>query len=275
MNVTDFISQYKNHPILFIGTGVSLRYLKNSYTWDGLLAKISQDLTGNIEDYYDLKANCSEGEDFNFLKIATTLEEKFNTILEANRDGKFKDINDSFYDNMAKGVNISRFKIYISKIFSNLNYREEKEDELRELKKIRKNIGSVITTNYDGLVEDVFEFNKLIGNNILLSTPYGSVYKIHGCYEDPDNIIITQNDYESFDNKFELIRAQLLSLFIHNPIIFLGYSVGDDNIKKILKTIFSYVSPNSQLAKRLKIIFYWWSMVKMLIIKILQSMILC
>jgi len=36
MNIIDFIKKYKNHPILFIGTGMSLRYLKNSYTWDNL-----------------------------------------------------------------------------------------------------------------------------------------------------------------------------------------------------------------------------------------------
>src|SRR5690606_33173832 len=39
---------------------------------------------------------------------------------------------------------------------------------------------------------------------------------------------------------------------IHNPIIFMGYSVGDENVKKILKTIFSYVEPNSDLATRIK-----------------------
>ncbi|GIM53005.1 hypothetical protein CAPN004_20350 [Capnocytophaga cynodegmi] len=102
------------------------------------------------------------------------------------------------------------------------------------------------------MIEDIFEFNELIGNNILLSNPYGSVYKIHGCFSKPENIIITEKDYEDFDNKYELIRAQLLSLFIHNPIIFLGYSINDENIRKILKTIFTYVPANSELAKRIK-----------------------
>ncbi|WP_319940179.1 hypothetical protein [Xenorhabdus littoralis] len=49
-----------------------------------------------------------------------------------------------------------------------------------------------------------------------------------------------------------MIRAQLLSLFIHNPIIFLGYSVSDSNIQKILKTIFSYVSSNTELSKKIR-----------------------
>ena len=252
MTIQDFISQYRNHPILFVGTGISLRYLKNSFTWDDLLSKIAFELTENPEYYFDVKAECHNNGKFDYLKIATIIEDKFNIILQEERNGKFKHINDIFYENMAKGVNLSRFKIYIAELFSKLDFREDMADELRNLKKIRKNVGSIITTNYDGLIEHIFEFTKLIGNNILLSNPYGSVYKIHGCFENPEKIIITERDYLTFDNKFELIRAQLLSLFIHNPIIFLGYSVGDDNIKKILKTIFSYVEPNSELATKIK-----------------------
>jgi len=250
--IQEFIAHYKNHPILFVGTGISLRYLNNSFTWDDLLGKIAFELAGNPEYYYDIKAQCHEEGKFNYLKIAAKIEEKFNTTTQGNRDGKFKHINDIFYENMSNNIKLSRFKIYIAELFSKLEFREEMADELKVLKKIRKNIGSVITTNYDGLIENIFEFTKLIGNNILLSNPYGSVYKIHGCYEQAEKIIITESDYATFDGKYELIRAQLLSLFIHNPIIFLGYSVGDDNVKKILKTIFTYVEPNSELATNIK-----------------------
>lgn len=252
MTIQEFIAQYRNHPILFVGTGISLRYLKNSFTWDDLLSKIAFELTENSEYYFDVKAECHINGKFDYLKIATIIEDRFNIVLQEDRNGKFKHINDIFYENMAKGINLSRFKIYIAELFSKLEFKEDMADELKNLKKIRKNVGSIITTNYDGLIENIFEFTKLIGNNILLSNPYGSVYKIHGCFENPEKIIITERDYLTFDNKFELIRAQLLSLFIHNPIIFLGYSVGDDNIKKILKTIFSYVEPNSELATKIK-----------------------
>lgn len=119
-------------------------------------------------------------------------------------------------------------------------------------KKAGKNIASIITTNYDKLIEDIFDFKPLIGNNILLSNPYGSVYKIHGCYTDPESIIITADDYERFHKRYELIQAQLISIFIHNPIIFLGYSISDENIKRILETIFSYIPQNSELAEKLK-----------------------
>ena len=56
MNIVDFIGKYKNHPVLFIGTGLSLRYLDNAYTWDGLLSKIATELKGNNEYYLDIKS---------------------------------------------------------------------------------------------------------------------------------------------------------------------------------------------------------------------------
>ena len=89
----------------------------------------------------------------------------------------------------------------------------------------------------------------------MLSNPYGSVYKIHGCVTQPGKIIITESDYEEFNKKYELIRAQLLSLFIHNPIIFIGDNIGDKNIKYILRTVFSYVDYNSDEAKKYETIF--------------------
>lgn len=36
MHIGDFIKNFTNHPVLFVGTGLSLRYLENSFTWDGL-----------------------------------------------------------------------------------------------------------------------------------------------------------------------------------------------------------------------------------------------
>lgn len=252
MDIHEFVSSYKNHPVLFIGTGLSLRYLSNSYTWDGLLKKIAFDLTNNEEFYLDIKAQCQIEGQFKFDQIAEKLEHEFNQTLSQDRHGKFEHINDAFYEAMKSDKILSRFKIYICYLLKELDYRPEKIDELNEFKKIRKNIGSVITTNYDTLVEEIFNFNPLIGNNILLSNPYGSSYKIHGCINDPAKIIISERDYKEFDAKYELIRAQLLSLFIHNPIIFIGYNVGDENIKSLLKTIFSYVEPNSPEAIKIK-----------------------
>ena len=116
MNIKEFISKYQNHPVLFVGTGVSLRYLKNSYTWDSLLKKIAFDLKGNNEYYLDLKASCEidDSGKYSFELLASKLEEEFNKLLIADRNGSFKAINDVFYEKMEnEDKNISRFKIYI------------------------------------------------------------------------------------------------------------------------------------------------------------------
>lgn len=252
MTIQDFISKYKNHPILFIGTGISLRYLNNSFSWDDLLAYISHELYNDNEPYLSLKSKNYSNNKYDYAKIALELEKDFDEKLEKDRNGKFKEINDKFFKSMEKNLPKSKFKIYISKILSELDFKKDMEEELKILKQTTKNIGSIITTNYDELIETIFNFSPLIGNDILLSNPYGSVYKIHGSINKEEKIIITSKDYEKFDKEYELIRAQLLSLFIHNPIIFIGYSIEDSNIKKILRTIFYYVDPSSDLAKQIK-----------------------
>ena len=250
MDIKEFISKFKNHPVLFIGTGMSLRYLNNSYSWESLLKKIAFDFTNSDEFFYDIKSKYQNEYGYRWESIASDIKKRFDEDVKNDRNGKFKYINDEFYNLMSKGINISRFKIYISHILLKLEYKNI--EELNELKKARKNISSIITTNYDIMLEDIFGFNPLIGNDILLSEPYGSIYKIHGCVTQPDKIIITDEDYEIFNEKYELIRAQLLSLFMHNPIIFIGYSISDDNIKRILKTIFTYVEPNSKEAEKVR-----------------------
>lgn len=252
MNIKEFISKYKNHPILFIGTGLSLRYLNNSYSWDKLLEKICLDFK-NEKYFLELKHKYSKNSDLS--KVAEKIEKDFERSFEKIRKRNLfeitdEEITDEYYKRLKEGNPTSRFKIYISHILKKLDFKNN--EELIELKKMKKNISSVITTNYDTMIEELFSFKPLIGNDILLSNPYGSVYKIHGCVSQPDKIIITEKDYNEFNLKYELIRAQLLSLFIHNPIIFLGYSISDSNIKTILKTIFNYVDNNSILATKIK-----------------------
>lgn len=254
MKIEEFIKNYTNHPVLFVGTGFSLRYLTNSFDWNGLLARICFEITNNKEAYLDIKAKYEKNNTYSYDQIAGEIEELFEETLKkkGKRNGKFKEINDIFYRNMNQDKKMSRFKIYITKLLSSVDIKKDKAIEIDELKKMKKNISSIITTNYDKLLENIFDFSPLIGNDILLSNPYGTLYKIHGCVSDPYGLIMTEKDYKNFNEKYELIRAQLLSLFIHNPIIFIGYSVSDPNIKNILRTIFSYVPPNSKEAQKIK-----------------------
>ena len=182
------------------------------------------------------------------MQLASFLQEEFNHQVSEDRNGKFKDINDEYYRKSSEGITSDKFKIYIASLLTDLEKRDKNIDELEVFNLLSKNISSIITTNYDKLIEDVTGFEPLVGNNILLSNPYGSVYKIHGSVDNPEELVFTTEDYDDFDQRYDLIRAQLISLFVHNPIVFLGYSVNDTNIKKILNTIFKYVQFNSEQA---------------------------
>ncbi|MFO1276972.1 MAG: SIR2 family protein [Sphaerotilus natans] len=258
MNVSDFIGRYKNHPILFVGTGLSKRYIRNSYSWEEILRHAVLELKGSDRFYFDKKHLCRTSDGFDLAAVASEISIAFDRDLSSDNSddvelqNKFAWLNDDFYAQMESGGRASRFKIFLSKLLGKLEYRANVSQELNELKRAKKNIGSIITTNYDRLVEDIFSFHPLVGNNIVLSNPYGSVYKIHGCVSSPSEIIITSEDYDVFNKKHELIKAQLLSLFIHNPIIFLGYGIKDENIKSILRTIFSCIDYRSPLAIKVR-----------------------
>lgn len=71
-------------------------------------------------------------------QIATQLENDFNQYLKKNRHGKFEYINDIFYENMQKGINISRFKLYLADLLRTAEIKESALDEIAELKKARK-----------------------------------------------------------------------------------------------------------------------------------------
>ena len=90
--------------------------------------------------------------------MAEKLEVQFNELSPNNE--KFSEINDIFYEYMEKGIRYSRFKIYICKLLEDITEKEEMSLELADLIKARKNIGSILTTNYDVYVEKLFKFLK-------------------------------------------------------------------------------------------------------------------
>lgn len=124
MNIKEFFAQYQTHPVLFVGTGLSLRYYKNSYTWDGLLKYVVEQYSGNEEHYLDLKSTCQKNGVFDYPKLGGLVEKEFNEYASQDRNGKFKSVNDVFYAEMQKGNNISRFKIYLADLLSKIEFQD-------------------------------------------------------------------------------------------------------------------------------------------------------
>lgn len=164
MYLNEFFQQVKNHPILFLGTGFSLRYLKESYTWEGLLQRVADDLFYDEDnpnwqrDYLRLKSRCFVNEHVSFELVAQELESIFNATVIDNDKKIFNGVREQYFDSIDKNKKFSAFKAYISELLSNHEIREDKASEIEELIKARKNLSAVITTNYDLLTEKLLNF---------------------------------------------------------------------------------------------------------------------
>ncbi|WP_291736183.1 SIR2 family protein [Leisingera sp. F5] len=99
---------------------------------------------------------------------------------------------------------------------------------------------AVITTNYDSLLEKTLPGSQPILGTGLISAPFaniGEIYKIHGTVEKPSSMVLTGEDYAIFGAKRKYLTAKLLTFFAEHPILFVGYSVEDANIRKILEDL--------------------------------------
>lgn len=119
--------------------------------------------------------------------------------------------------------------------------------ELQYLIQNQNKFAGIITTNYDYLLESIFrEFSVLIGQDSLLvanTLNVFEIFKIHGCSSDPNSIVLTEIDYENFDRKLKYLSAKLLTIFVEHPIIFIGYGLGDVNIRKLFNEIAECLTP--------------------------------
>ena len=137
--------------------------------------------------------------------------------------------------------------MYLSNIFKKLplksaNYLNKEKELFQNLK---NKVSAVITTNYDQFLEkEIFNNDYTVFRHqyeLFSADSYNSaeIYKIHGCVTDADSIIITEKDYKEFTDSRKLVIAKMLTLFSESPIVFLGYSFTDENIRNIVADFLS------------------------------------
>lgn len=127
-------------------------------------------------------------------------------------------------------------------IKANSILNQEYKPEIDKLRNISKqNIAGVITTNYDAFFDTLFpDYRVYIGqNDLVFSAIQGiaEIYKIHGSIMQPDSLVINNDDYRLFNEKSKYLAAKLMTIFMEYPIIFMGYSLADENIRNILSDI--------------------------------------
>lgn len=250
----EHINKFNTTPFLFIGSGFSRRYL-NTPTWEQLLQEMISHLNlSKPYEYYKSNSNS------HFPSLATLIGEEFNEIWWS--DEKFKLSREDF-GKIARSK-FSPIKYEISKYLENFNQVTKDDTINKEIKLLKKiNIDGIITTNWDNFCELVFpNFNSFIGQEeLIFSELYsiGEIYKIHGGISDPNSLVLTADDYQEFDQRNTYLAAKLLTLFIENPIIFIGYSLDDRNVQEILKSIVKCLIKDNTEKLRDRLIFCQWT----------------
>lgn len=109
----------------------------------------------------------------------------------------------------------------------------------------------IFTTNYDTLLESSFDNNDVhvVRNDAdcaYLTKPF-SVFKIHGDFTAPDSVVITTSDYKEFftSNKNPIMWNMVTNEFATKNMLFIGYSLEDENILDIIKKV-STAQKNNQ-----------------------------
>ncbi len=241
MKIEDIVQKFDATPILFVGSGLSRRYL-DLPDWKGLLEHFATII--NQDDFaysaYENKAKSLGGKAGIMPKVAELIQTDFDEKWFA--DSSIRTVEENVLEQI-KQNGLSPFKAEIAELIKNKTViNPQYAVEINKLAQIsEKSIAGVITTNYDSFLEDTFNgFTKYVGQSqLIFSAIHGiaEIYKIHGSIEKPESIIINENDYALFEQKSAYLAAKLMTIFMEYPIVFLGYSISDTNIQNIMKAI--------------------------------------
>lgn len=120
-------------------------------------------------------------------------------------------------------------------------------------KLLKFNAKTIITTNYDDLIERTSEEKGEIRQVICqdYDIPYTKynkqLIKMHGDF-DHDNFVLKENDYLNYSNNFRLIENYVKAIVGSKVVLFVGYSFNDPDLKQIFNWIKSILGKDMRRA---------------------------
>lgn len=269
-NIFENLIENNEFPIIFMGSGISKRYLLNSPTWRGLLEKLWEKAFKDNSFYSRLnqirrtiqeKEIDKKEQDFYLnIEIASEIEKKFIEDFDLNKIEI-----EGLTPQKVFEEEINPFKYYLAKQFQRIETNEVFRKEQEEFKKMLNKAKIILTTNYDNFIEKIYEddekkINIYIGQKGLFKPNLGycELFKIHGCCTDEKTLILTKDDYKSIERNLSLVSAKITSELLLSPIIFIGYSLSDTNIRKIIQNFVDSLNEKEKKELEERIIFIEW-----------------
>lgn len=256
----ELFSTLKHLPFLFIGSGISRRYMKLP-NWEELLRHFASKVYPGNPLALEIFTHRAAGK--GWPAVSSLIETEFNQIWLTSPD--YSAQRKAHEDAVKAGA--SPFKLELATFFKAAEKSTDNPHLLDELSCLtnvaKRSVAGVITTNYDLLPEEVFKgYETFVGQEQLLfggTQGICEIYKIHGCCTQPESIVINAGDYEDFERRNAYLAAKLLTVFVEHPIIFIGYSLSDPNIQSILAAIIDCLSEKNLRILKQRLIFVEYS----------------
>lgn len=195
--LAELASKHKLVP--FLGAGCSASQL--NYDWDKIIDELREDIDSNIEDHLEVAQRYVElhGKD----QLCNFLEDRF--LIET-------------FDDSKGCTNLAIMSL---------------------------GLGVVYTTNQDNVMEKCFQkygrtYSKIVElEDLGNSTPGDKLYfKFHGDLSKCDSVVFSTEDYtKRIDDEDNFLNIRLRADLLAKSLLFVGYSLRDENIKLILEEL--------------------------------------
>ena len=114
----------------------------------------------------------------------------------------------------------------------------------------------VCTTNLDFLLERQYEFTPrtytpLIDEaqlSVNLNSNSIALLKLHGDLNNPNRLVVTEEDYDRFLERYPVIATYLANLLITRTAVFIGYSLDDPDFRQMWQVVGERLGKSRRLA---------------------------
>src|SRR5204863_3761944 len=101
-------------------------------------------------------------------------------------------------------------------------------------------VDEVVTTNYDTLFEQASDAVR----KPITVLPYKRhiegrrwLLKMHGCVTHPEDIVLTRENFLTYRERREALSGIVQALLITRHMLFIGFSLEDDNFHSIVRAV--------------------------------------
>ncbi len=142
-----------------------------------------------------------------------------------------------------------------------IGYASASSEEIAYLRKMSEVVPCVITTNFDTIIEEgLFEnkfnvYSKVSDYYLSNSLGIGEIFKIHGTCNDPSSLVLMEEDYIGFRDKAKIVSAKMLSVLCDYPMLIIGYSMQDPDVREILINLMASLDHEKLIELEKNIIF--------------------